>query len=48
MIRSLTIEQGLYIAGTPFLNLPYKYDQYSVWKPFPTQLAGMLMQALAD
>jgi hypothetical protein len=30
MIRLLTIEKGLYIAGTPFLNLPYKYDQYSV------------------
>lgn len=26
----LTEDKGLYIAGTPFLNLPYKYDSYSV------------------
>jgi len=28
--NSLTRSKGLYIAGTPFLNLPYKYDAYSV------------------
>jgi alpha-1,3-glucan synthase len=28
--KSLTRSKGLYIAGTPFLNLPYKYDAYSV------------------
>jgi hypothetical protein len=47
MITCLTLQKGLYIAGTPFLNLPYKYDQYSVWRPLPIQLAEMLMQALA-
>jgi hypothetical protein len=28
--KLLTKIKGLYIAGTPFLNLPYKYDAYSV------------------
>jgi hypothetical protein len=48
MIRLLTVRKGLYIAGTPFLNLPYKYDQYSVRGTLRDLLAEMLIQQLAD
>ena len=29
--RILIARQGLYIAGTPFLNMPWESDGYSVW-----------------
>jgi alpha-1,3-glucan synthase len=46
-MKLLTRNKGLYIAGTPFLNLPYKYDAYSVRSPLRTWNTRVLTNILA-